>query len=195
MRRLRVRLALIGLPWLVMAAPANAHEVFGVTAAPFWMGALHLVTAPLGIAAIIGLAAAISFAPRETVAWSSILAGITAFAAAMWTTPSVAAAAPIGIIVAGLFAALGFDPARWMGLTLGALGGFAAGSAAQLDVRAISGALGVAVVVMSATLWAVEAFAYGRTVLPLARRVIGAWVAAIALLLGALAIKLSLAPR
>jgi hypothetical protein len=184
-----------GVAGLVIAAPASAHEVFGVTAAPFWMGALHLVTAPLGLASIVGLAAAISFAPRETVAWSSILAGLTAFAAALWTTPSVAAAAPIGIIVAGLFAALGFDPSRWMGLILGALAGFAAGSAAQLDVRAISGALGVAVVVMSATLWVVEAFAYGRTALPLARRVIGAWVAAIALLLGALAIKLSLAPR
>jgi hypothetical protein len=189
------RWALSTIFGLLIATPACAHEVFGVTAAPFWTGALHLVTAPLGIAAIVGLAAAISFAPRETSAWSALVAGLTSFAAALWASPSIASAAPAGIIVAGLCAALGLDPSRWMALVLGALAGFAAGSAAQLDVRAVSGALGVAVVMMSATLWGVEAFAYGRNVLPLARRVVGAWMAAIALLLGALAIKLSVSPR
>jgi hypothetical protein len=60
-------------------------------------------------------------------------------------------------------------------------------------VIAISACLGVAVAMISLSLWGVEAFIRTRRFVPLARRVIGAWMAAIALLLGALALKALLA--
>jgi hydrogenase/urease accessory protein HupE len=84
---------------------------------------------------------------------------------------------------------LGLEPSRLFGILLGVLAGFAAGAAAQLDVVAVSACLGVAVAMISLSLWGIEAFIHTRRFVPLARRVIGAWMAAIALLLGALALR------
>ena len=192
MRRSRARVrvsALVALTSVLTVTPVYAHDVFGLSAAPFWLGALHLLVAPLGIAAVVALAAAIPFSSGATIVYSAIAAGFAAFATALWASASVAAAGPIGIIIAGLTAALGVEPSRVFGITLGLLGGFAAGAAAKLDVTAPSASLGVAVAMISLSLWAVEAFVHTRRFVPLARRVIGAWTAAIALLLGALALK------
>jgi hypothetical protein len=182
----------IAIALTLVSLPASAHDVFGLNAAPFWLGALHLIVAPLGVASIIALAAAIAFSDGGTIVGAVIVAGVTAFVTAVWAPASLAAIAPIGIILAGLSAASGLEPRRWLGVLLGALTGFSAGAAAQLDVRAISAAAGVAVAMTSAALWGVEAFVHTRRFVPLARRVAGAWMAAIALLLGALAIRLLL---
>ena len=181
--------AILVLTLLFHASPASAHDVFGLSAAPFWLGALHLLVAPLGIAAVVALAAAIPFSSSETIVYSAVAASVAAFATALWAPAPVAAAGPIGIVVTGLTAVLGLEPSRLFGVALGLLAGFAAGAAAQLDVPAISASLGVAIAMVSLSLWAVEAFIYTRRFVPLARRVIGAWTAAIALLLGALALK------
>jgi hypothetical protein len=174
---------------LIDVTPAYAHDMFGLSAAPFWLGALHLIVAPLGVVSVIAFAAAIPFSSGSTIVWSSIAAGLTAFATALWAPAPVAAAGPIGIIVAGLTAALGLEPTKVFGILLGLLAGFAAGAAAKLDVVAISACLGVSVAMISLSLWGVEAFIHTRRFVPLARRVVGAWMAAIALLLGALALK------
>ena len=181
--------AIFAITLIASASPAHAHDVFGLSAAPFWLGALHLLVAPLGIAAVVALAAAIPFSSGDTIVYSAVAAGIAAFATALWAPAPVAAAGPLGIIVTGLTAVLGLEPSRVLGIVLGVLAGFAAGAAAQLDVAAISAALGVSIAMVSLSLWAVEAFIHTRRFVPLARRVIGAWTAAIALLLGALAIR------
>jgi hypothetical protein len=187
--------ALSILALLFVVTPAHAHNVFGLNAAPFWLGALHLLVAPLGIAAIVALAAAVPFSSGETIIGAAAAAGAAAFATALWVPANIAVAGPIGIIVAGICAAFGIEPSRWLGILLGVLTGFAAGAAAQLDVPAISASLGVAVAMTSVSLWGMEAFIHTKRLVPLARRVIGAWMAAIALLLGALAIRLLVVPH
>jgi len=178
-----------------IVTPAHAHDVFGLNAGPFWLGALHVLVAPLCIVAIIALAAAIPFSSGETIIGSSITAGAVAFVTALWAPAALAAAGPIGIVVAGLSAALGFQPNLAFGIFLGAMAGFGAGAAAQLDLRVVSASLGVAVAIVSLLLWSVEAFVYTQRFLPLARRVVGAWTAAIALLLGALAVRILFTPH
>lgn len=184
----------LGLALVLHSLPASAHDVFGLNAAPFWLGALHLIVAPLGIASILALAAVIAFSSGGTIVAAVILAGVTAFATALWIPASAVGVGSIGIILAGLVAVFGLEPRRGLGALLGVVTGFSAGAASQLDIRATSAALGVAVAMISATLWVVEAFVYTRRFVPLARRVIGAWVSAIALLLGALALRTLLAP-
>jgi hypothetical protein len=75
------------------------------------------------------------------------------------------------------------------------LAGLAAGAASDLDNPSWQGVIGIAGVMLFVTISAPAALddmarlAWLKNILPIARRILGSWVAAIGLLLGALAIR------
>ena len=102
--------------------------------------------------------------------------------------------APAAVVIIGLGAVAGWKPSAALSLVLAVLSGLAAGAAADLEQPRWQDLIGMAVTVMIAAFWLL-AVSYNlntsgrlRVVLPVARRVLGSWVAAIALLLGALAL-------
>lgn len=191
--RLRRAVALAALA-LLCCGPAAAHDAFGSSKSVL-TGFLHLVTSPLSIAAVAGLALALLGLEEP---WSLVCAAAaglgTAFAAALPAQVS-AYAAPGGVVLVGLTAAIGQQPGRWLAPGLALCAGLAAGKAVELDAvtwEAVIGASGTVVFVTGCALVAhddIVRFPWVRRILPIARRVLGSWVAAIGLLLGALAIR------
>jgi len=190
----QVRLALrktqivVALPIAICCAttPAYAHD-FG-SLAPFWVGVLHVAVSPLSIGTILGLAGSLCVARASHGIEGLAIATVAAFLAAWLATP-IAAWASAGAIFVGLSAASGLKPNALMAVSIGLFGGAAAGCAASVDAPTIVTALGVGFGVFWMACFAYEGFHRLEALLPLARRVIGAWVAAIGLLLAALALK------
>ena len=172
---------------------AWAHGVFGGDVS-IWTATQHLFTSPLSLAALIGLALAI-FGIREP---ASFIASVLAAAAAVLATvflphiPPVAAPVAVGLI--GLSAVAGWNPSAGAAFILAALAGLAAGAAADLQPARWQDLVGMGVTVLVATFWLLASAdnlkQSGRlqAVLPITRRVLGSWVAAMALLLSALAV-------
>ncbi len=190
-------LALLGAAFLPL--PAHAHGAFG-SAAPFWSGALHVVVNPLALAAIAGLAATLAITAEASTFWSICTAAFSAAMAAQWLPPTWITLAPIGVIGVGLMAALAVKPSPLIAYPAGIAAGLAVGLSVDVDARSLGAALGVGMVVIVLTTWGLEIFLRLeqvqrlKTVVPIARRVIGAWVAAIALLLGALTLSQTVHP-
>lgn len=177
---------------LSASSSAWAHGTLGDTS--IWTASYHLFTSPLSLAALIGLALVL-FGIREP--WSAVAAALTALAATLATyfSPQIPAVlAPAAVVVIGLSAVAGWKPSTALSLLLALLAGLATGLAADLEQPRWQELVGMAVTVMIATFWLLAVSdnlnTTGRfqTLLPLARRILGSWVAAIALLLGALAI-------
>ena len=156
----------------------------------FWTGPLLLVAAPLPLAACIGLGVTVAFA-GATAAWLSICAaGLGAFtmavldAMAFSGTPSVAV-----IAIAGIVSILGWTPPAWLSLVLGLATGAVAATASNAGMQHWDAALGLGAMVIVISGWTAKCLRYARTfpqledVVPVARRIIGAWGTAIALLL------------
>ena len=103
---------------------------------------------------------------------------------------------PAGAILVGLVAAAGLKPVPWGLAALALATGLAASASAQLDDPTWPAALGAGTVVfiaIAAGLAAFEAVPNSATIqsaVVIARRITGAWVAAIGALLGALAVKM-----
>ena len=95
----------------------------------------------------------------------------------------------------GLTATAGLKPSRLGVVLLSLLAGLAAGAASDLDTPSWQGVIGIAGVMLFVTISALAALAdlahlaWLKTVLPIGRRILGSWIAAIGLLLGALAIR------
>ena len=158
-------------------------------------GALHVVTSPLAIAAMGGLIAALMGIGE---AWSLGCAGVAAVsAAATAALPGHFApfAAPAAVVVVGLSASLGLQPRSFIAALLALTAGLATGIATDLDVPSWEGVIGVAGTVLFiiggavAGLDDLSRLPRLSRILPIGRRVLGSWVAAIGLLLGALAVK------
>jgi hypothetical protein len=186
-------------PWVlfllaaVLATPAHAHGSLG-SSAPFWSGVLHFAISPLAIATVIGLTAAIAFADDHTVLLTVGIAAATALIAVQWAPSSWSSWVPVGTVAAGSLAVSGWRAPRWFCCAIAALAGIAIGVASEPDVRSLGGAFGVGVMVMVIASAGIELLLWiaakdkWRVAAEIGRRVIGAWVAAVGLLLGALAL-------
>lgn len=111
---------------------------------------------------------------------------MTATAAASGLAKSLPEPAPLGAIASGLAAALAPRHAGKFAYPCAALCGFCAGIAAEIDIPEPSSAAGAA---FAAFLFAGLTYALIEkldSISTVARRVLGAWVAAIGLLIGAL---------
>lgn len=178
--------------------PAHAHGSLG-SAAPFWAGVFHFAISPLAIAAALGFTAAIVSIDDRSVLLAVGIAAVAAFVAVVWAPASWLPYVAIGPIVSGLLAVSGWRAHRLVVAIIAAISGVAIGIASEPDVRTSGGAFGVSVMVMVIASAGVELFLWiaaqrwGR-VADIARRVLGAWVAAIGLLLGALALLGPLPP-
>lgn len=196
---------------LLLACPAWAH---GGDAGPLWGGALHVLASPLALAALLGLVAALwgiddplcfSVAAMTGVS-AAVVAVLAAFAATylaeragvnfvavLWANFS-AALAPLGVVLIGLTALIGWRHTRHAALSLALLAGSTVGLAAQLDNsrwQSLPGLAGCTALIAVTGLMAFHKFekwARLRTVWPIVRRVLGSWVTALGLLLAALAV-------
>lgn len=171
-----------------------AHGAFG-TGKSLWDGPVHLFTSPLSIAALIALACALAAVGERLSIVSSAIAGFTA------ATVSVVPLAVPAYWVPGAAAALGLCAMAGRRLPLlaciplAALAGFTAATAAELDTRSWQGVIGLGVAALVFTFSAITVIdelalqPRLKKVVPLGRRVVGSWVAALGLLLAALAIQ------
>ena len=179
---------------LVYSQAALAHDAFG-NGKSVWTGALHLLTAPLAVAAMVGLVLALfGLQERMSLVAAVCAAGASALAAAV-PAQIPAFAVPAAVVVLGLSAAAGLKPSKPGVVLLSLLAGLAAGAASDLDTPSWQGVIGIAGVMLFVTICALAALddlarlTWLQNVLPIGRRVLGSWVAAIGLLLGALAIR------
>lgn len=164
-----------------------AHGAFG-SMGPFWGGALHVFVAPLSVVTITGLAAALAPIPRGE-SGLEIVAAVLAAALGAWLLTPWAQGAAAAAIAVGLTAALGVTPGRTIALPLAVAAGLGIGSATALDAPTLIGGAGVALSAFMALAGAVAVFQEVEPRLPLARRVAGAWVGAIGLLIGAIYLR------
>jgi hypothetical protein len=185
---------LLALP----AAPASAHANFGELA-PFWAGALHVLVTPLAMAALLGLACAVVAMAEASQFRLALLTGllvtVVSAAIAWWPMPegSGALLAAGGALLPALAAALAVPTARGVAVLL-AVGAALAVSLAAAPERGVwAAAPGAGLCSVIVLLWLQEGVRRLAQRLPLAPRVLGAWVAAIAVLLGAL--QFALPPR
>ena len=176
---------------LSSSASAWAHGNFGADTS-IWTASAHLFTSPLSLAALIGLALVL-FGIREPLSvLAAALAAAAAVVAAAFSAHIPAVVAPAAVVVIGLSAVAGWRPSAAFSLLLALLAGLAAGTAADLEQPRWQELTGMAVTVMISAFWLLAVSdnlnRSGRfqTLIPIARRVLGSWVAAIALLLGAL---------
>ena len=170
-----------------------AHGPFGADTS-IWTASYHLGTSPLSIAALLGLALAL-FGLREP---QSIIAAALAAAAAVAATafwPNVpAVTASAAVVLVGMVAVMAWTPRTLVSYLLAALAGWSAGAAADVDQPRWQDLIGMGATVLIATFWLLAASdnlnRSGRlpTFWPIARRVLGSWVTAMALLLTALAL-------
>lgn len=184
---------------LFSAGPAWAHGGLG-DGQSIWSGALHLLTSPLSLAALAGLTAALFGCREKMVLPAAALAGLAAGVAAALVprfSPAFSAlVAPALVVLTGLFAVAALKPGNAGIFLLSLLAGLAAGVASGLDTPGWQGVIGVAgsvtLLIGCALAAAHDMLAVRRigALVPVARRVLGAWVAAIGLLTGALAIHL-----
>ena len=160
---MRSTAGLVVITVVCLLGPLVARAYGTAEALPrFWTGALLLVVAPLPLAASIGLGVTVAFGG----------------------SPSVAV-----IAIAGIVSILGWTPPAWLALLLGLATGAVAATASNAGMQHWDAALGLGAMVIVISGWTAKSLRYARTfpqledVVPVARRVIGAWGTAIALLL------------
>ncbi|MES2944946.1 MAG: hypothetical protein V4772_18935 [Pseudomonadota bacterium] len=200
LRKPQATLALLAIS-LFCCSPAWAHDAFG-NGKSVLTGALHLLTSPLSIAALLGLILALVGIPERL---SFIAGGLAAAASAAaaaapaFSANLAASTAPAAVVVIGLTSVFAIKPSATGVIVLSLLAGTAAGQAADLDTPSWQGVIGVAGVMLFITISALAASEdlsrlvqskppWLKAALPIARRVVGSWLAAIGLLLAALAL-------
>ena len=183
MREAHARIAALAT-MLFLSVPVQADPLFG-SGAPLLDGLLALLRAPLAVTGCISLAAAIGLSPNERVLKAVAIATVSAWGCFYWSPEWRALAAPIGCVTSGIVAAVGRRVPAPMAYMLASLAGASIGLSPKPGQ--ISGLLllGVGWALIVATLWVIQIIEW----LPgnaLARRIVGAWMAATGLLLGAL---------
>ena len=193
-RKAAVAGALVGLA--ALCGPAWAHGPFGVLGSgpSVWDGTLHLVTSPLSLASMFGLVLAVLGLKEPWTVVVALLAGAAAAGAAAMPAQLPASVAPAAIVVLGLCAVAGWKPSVQVSGLLAVVAGLAAGAAADFEGPRIQDLIGIGLTVMIvvvALLSALDDMGRARLsgpIMPMARRVVGSWIAAMGLLLGALAV-------
>ena len=191
-----LRRAMLASAAVLCSSTAWAHG--GLTGSKsLWGGISHFLTSPLSLAALVGLLVALFAIPQRLSLLATALAGVAAGIASAFSGDVPAYLAPAAVTVVGLCALAGWKPAQAGALALALMAGVAGGLAADLDAPSLPGGIGVGGVelfIVGCLLAACHDFAAIarlRTVLPIARRVVGSWVAAMGLLMTTLAIHLS----
>jgi hypothetical protein len=172
---------------LVGATSVEAHALFG-SGTRFLDGVLDLLRAPLAIAGCIGLAAAIAFSSNDRVLRMVGIAMLATCGCCFFSPLWRSMAAPVGCVATGLLAASGIQPPKLLGYVLALIAGASVGMAVEIEQPSWLTALGTGAALVAVTLWAIQCLE-SLPVGPLARRIVGAWMAATALLLGALALR------
>jgi hypothetical protein len=179
---------------LLAAAPAGAHS--GLTGGlALWDGALHILLSPLSLAAVAGVAAILCGIDVHRIYRVAILSGVFAGTAYLLIPFLPACAAPGAVAVLGLVGVAAWKPAVWVETVLAILAGLASGVAAALDdpnLPTVVGAMLAQMLLLAIVLMAyrdIERVARLEQVLPVARRVLASWVAAMGLLMTALAFQ------
>jgi hypothetical protein len=183
----RAAALLLALP----CTPAFAHANLG-DLAPFWAGALHLLVTPLALAALLALGCGVIALPDAQQFRLALLTGLCVAAVSFvlallpgtWAPAALLAAA--GALVPALAAAFALPVSRAGAVLLVAAAAGAASLSAAPEPGAWGAALGAGACACLALLWLQEGLRRLAQRLPLTPRVLGAWVAAIAVLLGAL---------
>ncbi len=158
-----------------------------------WGGISHFLTSPLSLAAMVGLLVALFAISQRLSLAATTLAGVAAGIASAFSGDVPAYLAPGAVTMVGLCALAGWRLPAPAVLLLAVLAGIAGGLAAELDAPSLPGGIGVGgveVFIVGCLLAAahdVAALVRLRTVLPIARRVVGSWVAAMGLLMTTLA--------
>ena len=187
--------ALLAGAALLNCASASAHGNFGAETS-IWSASAHLLTSPLSLAALIGLALVI-FSTRESVlVLAAALAATASVLASAFSAHIPDVVAPAAVVILGLSAVFAWRPSTAFSLLLAVLAGLAAGFAADMEQPRWQELTGMAATVMIFTFWLLAVSnnlnlnhnARLKTLLPIARRIVGSWVAAVAFLLGALAL-------
>jgi hypothetical protein len=160
-------------------------------------GLAHFTSSPISLACLVGLVAVVYAVKEERVPAIVIAAAISAGLASFLAGSGPAYVAPIVTALVGLVAVAALKPSNTAAILIAIACGFASGLAADLDPPSIARATGVSIAqagLLSSALYTLPELDRVRklhTVLPIARRVIGSWVAAIGLLMAALAIQVA----
>jgi hypothetical protein len=186
--------------------PAAAFAHGDVNTQPWLDGILHVITAPLCIALLLGMAlVALGLDEQQHYSVSGV-AGIGAIAALLlgewaafdWSSSAARAASSLAAACLGVMAAAGWAPRRRWSVLLAACAGGAASAAAQLESFHWQSMLsmGITVIVLcslfSVVLRDARRLTWAAPHLPLAARIAGAWIACLGLLLLALSLRGSL---
>ena len=161
-----------------------------------WGGISHFLTSPLSLAAMVGMLVALFAIPQRASLIATAVAGIAAGIASAFSGDLPVYLAPGAITLVGLCALAGWKPSQAGAVALALVAGVAGGLAADLDAPSLPGGIGVGGVemfIVGCLLAACHDFAAMtklQVVMPIARRVVGSWVAAMGLLMTTLAIHL-----
>ncbi len=181
---------------LLWAPSAWAHG--GLTGSKsLWGGISHFLTSPLSLAAMVGLLVALFAVSQRINLLATTVAGVAAGIASAFSGDLPTYLAPGAVTLIGLCALAGLRLPAPAAVFLSLLAGFAGGLAADLDAPSLPGGIGVGaveVMVVGCLLAAAQdiaGVARLQTVLPIARRVVGSWVAAMGLLMTTLALHVT----
>jgi len=191
--RLLKRLSTLAI-CLLCCSPVWAHGgLVGMKAV--WDGALHILTSPLSLAALVGASAVLAGIRERLIFALSFAAASSAGAAFLISSYLPAYATPAIIAAVGLIGVGAWRPSESFAFAIAAFAGLAGGLAAELNspsVPTIAGVFLAEFIILAGVLTAYFDFASMQKligVLPIARRVLGSWVAAIGLLMTTLALQ------
>lgn len=178
---------------LLYGQPVWAHSGLSISKT-LWDGSLHFLASPLSLAAVTGLLAALFGIGEKLSLTAALMAGLAAGTSSVLASNTPTYLAPAALVLLGLLALAGWKPSDLGVVLLALVAGIAGGVAADLDSPSWPGAIGVAATMTFACGAALvasqdlSAIARLQPILPIARRVVGSWVAAIGLLMITLAI-------
>jgi hypothetical protein len=176
---------------LLGSVPAWAHGALG-GGEGILSGLTHFATSPISLASLVGLLAIFYVVQEDRVAGLAVPAAISAGISSFLAGVCPDYLAPLATATLGLAAVFGLPVTNTASFLLALVAGFAGGVAADLDPPSLARAVGVAIAQGTLLGWALYALPALdrverlRTVLPIARRVLGSWVTAIGLLMAAL---------
>lgn len=180
---------------LLCCAPAWAHgSPVGVKAV--WDGALHLLTSPLSLAALVGVSVVLTGVRERLIFALALSAALSAGAAVLISSDLPAYATPAVIAAVGLMGVGAWRPSETFAFAIAAFAGLAGGLAADLhspSMQTIAGVFLAEFFILAGVLTAYFHIASMQKlvgVLPIAKRVLGSWVAAIGLLMTTLALQM-----
>lgn len=176
---------------LLFCSPVWAHSgLVGMRA--LWDGALHVLATPLSLAALVGACTVLTGANERHVLYLSLCAAVTAALAFLTSSYLPACTAPAIIAILGLVGVGAWRLSAGQYFLVAIFAGLAGGLAADVDAPSsltIAGVFLAEISVLYGLLITYQDLASVQklaTVLPIAKRVLGSWIAAIGLLMTAL---------